>query len=131
MAKILIVEDSEQLGEMLVERLQRRGHAVLLATNKDDALSSAKASQPDVILLEQQLRGADDWATARALKYDDHTREIPIIALLASNLEEAGALARQNGCQELHAKPIDFVRLLQQIDAVTAPEPAAPGNEEP
>lgn len=117
MTKILVVSDNEQLGRMLVERLERRGRAVILADEAGDALTSAKASQPDVILLDTPLRGDDDWATARAFKFDDHTREIPLIGLMANNAEDARALAIQNGCDELHAKPIDFARLLHQIDA--------------
>jgi DNA-binding response OmpR family regulator len=125
MAKILVVEDNEQLGEMLVERLGRRGHVVLLVSEKDAALSSAKASSPDVILLDAQLRGGDVWAIAHALKGDDHTREIPILALMAENSEEAQGLARQAGAHDLHVKPIDFVRLLQQINAAAPAADAA------
>jgi two-component system phosphate regulon response regulator PhoB len=129
MAKILIVEDNEQLGEMLVDRLSRRGHIALLVAEKDPAFASAKASSPDVILLESQLRGGDVWAFAHRLKGDDHTREIPIIALMGENSEETQGLARQAGAAELHVKPIDFVRLLQQINAV-APDPEAAVSQE-
>ena len=123
LAKILVVEDNEQLGALLVERLERRGHSLLRAADAAAAFAAAKASQPDVILLDQQLRGQEDWAVARALKYDDHTRAIPIIALMGANSDEARDAARQAGCDEFHPKPLDFGRLLQQIDAVTpAPE---------
>lgn len=130
MAKILLVEDNEQLGAMLVERLERRGHTVLLATDRASAFSSAKSSQPDVILLEAQLRGDEDWAAARALKYDDHTRAIPIIALMGSNSDEARDAALQNGCKELHGKPVDFARLVQQIDAVAPEQPVQPAPDD-
>jgi DNA-binding response OmpR family regulator len=118
-AKILVVEDNEQLAAMLVERLERRGHSVLLAAKAEAAFASAKASEPDVIILEQQLRGQEDWAIAKALKFDDHTRAIPIIALMGANSEEARDAAMQSGCDALHAKPIDFGRLVQQIEAET------------
>jgi DNA-binding response OmpR family regulator len=128
-AKILVVEDNEQLGEMLVERLERRGHQALLATENDAALSSAKAARPEVILLEAQLRGGEEWATARALKFDDHTREIPIIGLMTNNSDEARDLARHSGCLDVHYKPVDFGKLLSQIEAA-APTPAAPSEAE-
>ena len=128
MAKILIVEDNEQLGQMLVERLGRRGHIALLVPEKDAAFASAKASAPDLILLDSQLRGGDVWAFAHALKGDDHTREIPILALMAENSDEAQGLARQAGAHDLHIKPIDFVRLLQQINVIAPDEaPASDG----
>jgi CheY-like chemotaxis protein len=117
----LIVEDNSELGELLVGRLKRRGHFVLLAAEPAEAIAGAKASRPEVILLESQLRGDADWSTARALKFDELTRDIPVIALLANNSKEARALARQNGCDALHPKPIDFGLLLRQIDAATHP----------
>ena len=126
MAKILVVEDSAQLGEMLKERLERRGHVILVAEDRETAFACAKAAQPDVILLDSQLRGEEEWETARTLKYDDHTRAIPIIALMENNSEEARSQALQNGAQELHGKPIDFGLLLQQIEAAcgtAAPDP--------
>lgn len=117
MAKILIVEDNAELGDLLAERLKRRGHLVLLAAEPDEAIAVAKASQPDIILLQSQLRGDPDWSTARALKFDELTRDIFVIALMTNNSDEAQALARQNGCDELHPKPVDFDRLLHQIRA--------------
>lgn len=128
MTKILVVEDNEQLGEMLVERLERRGHQTLLATENDAALSSAKAAQPEVILVEAQLRGGEEWATARALKYDDHTREIPVIGLMTNNSDEAREAALHNGCLDVHYKPVDFGKLLAQIEAA-APTPATPSDD--
>ena len=126
MTKILIVEDNAELGELLAERLKRRGHVVLLAAEPAEAIAGAKASRPGVILLESQLRGDADWSTARALKFDELTRDIPVIALMDNSSEEARALARQNGCDELHAKPVDFARLLQQIDAAAGDGEEAP-----
>lgn len=117
MAKILVVEDNEQLSEMLAQRLERRGHVVILAQERDAAVSTAKAAQPALILLASQLRGEQDWSTARALKHDDHTRAIPVIVLMANNSEEERSSAMQNGAFELHAKPVDIARLMQQIGA--------------
>ena len=117
MAKILVIEDNEQLSETLSQRLERRGHVVILSRERDTAVSIAKAAQPALILLDSQLRGEQDWSTARALKHDDHTRAIPVIVLMANNSEEERSSAMQNGAFELHAKPVDIARLMQQIGA--------------
>ena len=67
--KILIVEDNEPLGALLAQRLEKRGHQVSVTAEAADAHASAKAFQPDLILLEAQLRGGEDWAAARRLKF--------------------------------------------------------------
>ncbi len=77
--KILIIEDNAPLADLLVRRLEKRGHQVVLAEEAKEAQESAKAFHPDVVILEAQLRGGEDWAAARSLKFDDHTRDIPIV----------------------------------------------------
>ena len=59
------------------------------------------------------------------------THDIPIIALMANNSDEARDAALQSGCDELHGKPVDFGRLLQQIGAaVEAARPQAGPDDE-
>lgn len=119
--KILIVEDNEQLGALLARRLEKRGHQAIVAKEVDEAQASAKAFHPELVIMEAQLRGGDDWAAARRLKFDDQTHDIPILGLVANPSEAARALAMQNGCAALHGKPIDFPNLLRLIKTTAAP----------
>ena len=121
--KILIVEDNETLGALLARRLEKRGHQVIVADEAGEAQSSAKAFQPDIVILEAQLRGGEDWAAARRLKFDEQTHDIPIVGLVANASEAARALAMQNGCAELHGKPVDFPKLLRLVMAIATPDP--------
>jgi DNA-binding response OmpR family regulator len=119
--KILIVEDNEPLGALLARRLEKRGHQAIVAKEAGEAQASAKAFHPDIVILEAQLRGGEDWAAARRLKFDDQTHAIPILGLVANASEAARALAVQNGCAALHGKPVDFPRLLRLIESTAAP----------
>jgi len=119
--KILIVEDNEPLGALLVRRLEKRGHQVIACADALEAQTSAKAFHPDIVLLEAQLRGGEDWAAARRLKFDDQTHEIPILGLVANASEAARALAVQNGCSDILGKPVDFPKLLRLIETTAAP----------
>jgi len=118
--KILIVEDNEPLGALLARRLEKRGHQVVVTADAREAQSSARAFQPEIVLLEAQLRGGEDWAAAQRLKSDEHTRDIPILGLVANASDAARALALQNGCAELSGKPVDFPKLLRLIEATAA-----------
>ncbi|HMT13328.1 MAG TPA: response regulator [Aestuariivirga sp.] len=117
MAKILLVEDSEQIWDFLSRRLERRGHTVVLAHDGEQGVNNAKAALPEVILLDMNLPVMDGWMVARALKSDDITRQIPIIALTAHAMAGDREKALQAGCDDYHPKPIDFAKLLTQIDA--------------
>jgi CheY-like chemotaxis protein len=120
MAKILLVEDSEQIWDFLSRRLERRGHGVVLAHDGEQAVNSAKAAAPDIILLDMNLPVMDGWTAARAIKADPQTQKIPIIALTAHAMAGDREKTIQAGCDDYHPKPIDFTKLLEQIDALLA-----------
>ncbi len=117
MAKLLLVEDTEEIWDFLSRRLQRRGHEVVLAHDGQAGVSTAREAQPAVILLDMNLPVMDGWTAARTLKDDPATKGIPIIALTAHALAGDREKALAAGCNDYHPKPVDFSKLLAQIDA--------------
>ena len=117
MAKLLLVEDTEEIWDFLSRRLQRRGHEVVLAHDGQAGVSTAREARPEVILLDMNLPVMDGWTAARTLKEDAATKDIPIIALTAHALAGDRERAMAAGCDDYHPKPVDFSKLLAQIDA--------------
>ncbi len=115
--RILLVEDHEEIWDFLSRRLRRRGYDVVLAHDGEAGVTQARSAQPDVILLDMNLPVLDGWSTARTLKASAETRAIPIIALTAHAMTGDRDKAIQAGCDDYHAKPIDFPKLLGQIGA--------------
>jgi two-component system, cell cycle response regulator DivK len=118
MVKILLVEDSDQISDFLSRRLERRGHQVMLAQDGEMGVASAKVGAPDIILLDMNLPIMDGWTAAQALKADPQTQKTPIIALTAHAMAGDREKTLQAGCDDYHPKPIDFSKLLEQIDAL-------------
>jgi len=114
---ILLVEDHEELWDFLSRRLKRRGFEVELAHDGQEGVDKAKAVQPDVILLDMNLPVMDGWTAARMLREDAATKRIPIIALTAHAMSGDRGRVLEAGCDDYHPKPVDFSRLLSQIDA--------------
>ncbi|MFC0340523.1 response regulator [Paracoccus niistensis] len=117
MAKLLLVEDTPEIWDFLSRRLKRREHDVVLAHDGQAGLDMARAEHPQVILLDMNLPVMDGWTVARQLKDDPATAAIPIIALTAHALAGDREKALAAGCDDYHPKPIDFSKLLTQIDA--------------
>ena len=115
MARILLVEDHEEIWDFLSRRLKRRGHEVVVAHDGQAGVHQARADQPDVILLDMNLPVIDGWSVARTLKSGTDTRAIPIIALTAHAMSGDRDKAIQAGCDDYHPKPVDFSKLLSQI----------------
>lgn len=116
MTKILLVEDHEELWDFLSRRLRRRGFEVVLAHDGQQALDQVAAESPDIVLLDMNLPVMDGWTVARTLRAQDATRTLPLIALTAHAMAGDDNRAFAAGCNAYHPKPVDFAKLLTQID---------------
>jgi CheY-like chemotaxis protein len=125
MTKILLVEDNEMNRDMLSRRLERKGYAVAMALDGEQALTMAVSENPALILMDMSLPVMDGWEATRRLKAAPGTKAIPIIALTAHAMASDEARAREAGCDDFDTKPIDFVRLLGKIEARLVAPPMA------
>lgn len=118
MPKILMIEDNEQNRDALSRRLQRHGYDVITAIDGRQGITMAQAEIPDLILMDLNLPDVDGWEATRILKEAPETRAIPIMAMTAHAIAGDEERALQAGCDDYHAKPVEFQRLLTQIEAL-------------
>ena len=116
MAKILIIEDTENNRVLLTRRLKPKGHDIVTAEDAESGLAMALAEKPALILMDVGLPGMDGWTATRTLKADLALKSIPVIALTAHAMEGDRQKALEAGCDDYETKPIDFVRLFEKID---------------
>jgi CheY-like chemotaxis protein len=123
--KLLLAEDDEFSRDMLVRRLERQGFEMIAAADGREALLAARQHHPDLIIMDLDMPILDGRGAMRALKSDPHTFKIPIIVLTAhaDPADVAEALAHDCACYE--TKPIVLRRLLERIQEVLGPAPAA------
>src|SRR5260221_12589336 len=67
---VLIANDQEWASRAIESILGPAGYAVLRAYTAQDALSRARSSQPDVVVLDARLPGMDGLAVCRTLRSD-------------------------------------------------------------
>ncbi len=125
MTKLLLVEDHEELWDFLSRRLRKRGFEVVLAHDGKQALDQVAAQSPDLVLLDMDLPIMDGWTVARTLR--ERSDATPIIALTAHAMSGDKEKAIAAGCDDYHAKPVDFSRLLNQVDEVLLKREEAEG----
>ena len=118
MTKLLLVEDNEMNRDMLSRRLERKGYAVTIANNGQQAVDMAAANAPALILMDMSLPVLDGWEATRRIKANDATRMIPIIALTAHAMQGDEQKAKDAGCDHYHIKPVELPRLLGKIEAL-------------
>jgi CheY-like chemotaxis protein len=118
MPKILLIEDNEQHRDALSRRLQRQGYTVVIAVDGKEGITMAQSALPNVILMDLNLPEVDGWEATRRLKAAPETQMIPVIALTAHAIDGDRERAIEAGCDDYHAKPVDFPQLLNQIETL-------------
>jgi two-component system cell cycle response regulator DivK len=118
MPRILMVEDNEENRDALSRRLQRRGFEVLMAFDGLQGVAMAKAEKPDLILMDMNMPELDGWEATRQIKADPATAALPVIGLTAHAMTGDRERAIAAGCTDYHTKPVEFPRLLGQIEAI-------------
>ncbi len=117
MIKILLVEDNEMNRDMLSRRLERKGYAVAIAVDGQQAVDMAASESPAVILMDMSLPIIDGWEATRRIKANAATKGIPIIALTAHAMQGDEQKAKEAGCDDFDTKPVELPRLLEKIEA--------------
>jgi CheY-like chemotaxis protein len=122
---VLIVEDNEASRDALARRLERRQYTVLQAVDGLEAVRIARASRPDLILMDLGLPGIDGWEATAQLKQSDETRHIPIIILSAHAMTSVRDHALAAGGDDFDTKPVQFARLLAKMELMLAKKSVA------
>jgi CheY-like chemotaxis protein/two-component sensor histidine kinase len=93
--RVLVVDDNHDAADTVAMVLRMDGHSVETAHDGPQALASAGAYQPDVVVLDIGLPGLDGYEVARRLRQTPHSRDALLIALTGygQKNDEAQALA--------------------------------------
>nr|AYM53897.1 response regulator [Corallococcus coralloides] len=103
--RVLVVDDYEDNRELYSMYLEMQGFEVQTAENGAEALERARASNPDVILMDLSLPVMSGWDAIRELKADPRTGAIPVIALTGHAMATHIERAREVGADDFAAKP--------------------------
>ncbi|MEE9368712.1 MAG: response regulator [Pontiella sp.] len=115
--KILVIEDEAPIQELLRFNLERKKYQVKVVDSGEEALSIASQFQPNLILLDIMLPGADGLEICKQLKAESRTENIPIIMLTALCEEADIVTGLELGADDYITKPFSPHVLLARIKA--------------
>jgi CheY-like chemotaxis protein len=118
---ILVVDDSADNVAMLSLDLQQEGYRVVTATNGEEAISVACATQPNLILMDISMPRLDGLGATRRIRENDELHDVPVIAITAFGTEGFQRAAYDVGVSGYLTKPIDFQRMHQLVRRLLAP----------
>ena len=116
--RILVVDDEPGVTRSLKLNLESSGGYDVLGENRaTNALSTARAFRPDLILLDVIMPDMDGGEVAARLRADPLLRDTPLIFLTAivSNKETDGH-EMLSGKETFLAKPVDIGELKKTVE---------------
>ena len=124
--KVLIIDDNPKIVEVTRMRLMASGYNVVTATGGQDGLRLAKATQPDLVLLDLMMPDMDGGDVGQMFREDPRLRTIPIVYFSA--LIESKEADRHNATEALDHVFLSKTASAAELLAVIARELSAKGN---
>jgi DNA-binding response OmpR family regulator len=115
MSRILVVDDEPAVTDLVAYNLRKANYDVLVAADGREALRVARASRPDLILLDLMLPEVDGLEVCRELR---KTSNVPIIMVTARGEEIDRVVVLELGADDYVCKPFGVRELLSRIKAV-------------
>jgi PAS domain S-box-containing protein len=112
--KVLIVEDSVDAAESLALLLTLDGHTPRTVNDGINAVPCALEFQPDVVLLDIGLPGADGYTVAQRIRSLAELREVMLVAMTGYGQEKDRELSRTAGFNHHLVKPVE-AELLREL----------------
>ena len=116
MPTILIVDDEEDIRELIsVSLMREEDYKLLEAVNGLEALQLARATRPDLIILDLMLPEMDGLTVYKNLREDARTNSIPVIMLTARGRLEEKIMGLGLGADDYMAKPFSPKELMLRV----------------
>lgn len=112
--QILVCDDEVHLREMVAEYLGERGYTVTEAGNGVELKAALQTGEPDLIILDVNMPGADGLTVLRELRVDSN---VPVIMLTAASEVIDRVVGLEMGADDYVGKPVDLRELEARIKA--------------
>lgn len=119
--RILIVDDDPATVAFMQLAFESDGMAVQTATGVEEALRSALADTPDVVLSDLTFRGegddtSDGFALVKQLRDRPETAHIGVLAVSGADHPDVLRAAKAQGFDGFVAKPVDVASLISHVN---------------
>ena len=124
--RILLVDDTPDLVQVVSRRLESWGFEVLTAATGEEGLRMAQQTRPDLVLLDIMMPKMKGREVCARLKADPETKSIPVIFLTALGLADHVKAGMDLGADDYIVKPFEPAELKERISIVlsrTGPPP--------
>jgi len=112
---LLLVEDNARTREQILEMLSKSAYKVTVATDGLDGLDTAKHQRFDAVLIDHKMPLMDGLKLIQNLREHEDYERAPLILMTTSDPKSVEFRAQQAGADVVLGKPLDEMRLQQEI----------------
>ncbi len=112
---VLVVEDEASIASFVSLYLKNAGYDVHVAPNGEEALSTAEATQPVLIVLDLMLPDIDGIEVCRRLR---RTSDVPILMLTARDEDVDKIIGLEVGADDYLTKPFNPRELVARVKSI-------------
>jgi DNA-binding response OmpR family regulator len=120
MARIIIADDDEIVGEIACEVLIAGGHAAGTLPDGKDALNAIRAKRPDLVILDCNMPGLSGLLVLRELRNSVEFYDLPVLLLTGRTGGKDVDLGYFEGADDYMTKPFEPAELLFRVDELLA-----------
>src|SRR5919199_430270 len=117
MAKVLIVEDDEVIGQSMATHLAAAGCDPVRVGRGEQGLARLRYEHPDVVVLDLMLPGVDGWKLIETAR--DEGIGTPILVVSARGTEHDRVHALEIGADDYLVKPFSMTELVARVKAAS------------
>ena len=114
-ARILVVDDEDDIIELISSHLKKEGFAVTTVSTGEDALEVVRTKTPDLIVLDLMLPGIQGLEVCRHIRSNPDYTDMPILILSAKGGEVDRILGLEMGADDYMTKPFSVRELVSRI----------------
>ena len=118
--KILAIDDSRTIREMLRMALGNAGFDVHLANDGQEGLEVLATVDPDVVITDINMPRLDGFGVIEAIRGGGTGRPLPILVLTTESAQDLKDRARNAGATGWIVKPFDDAKLISAIRRIAA-----------
>lgn len=116
MARIIIAEDDEIVGDIARDALIAAGHATAVLTSGQEALRVITARLPDLVILDCNMPDLNGLLVLREMRNSPALCDTPVLILTGRQSERDVELAMYQGANDYMKKPFDPNELVFRVE---------------
>ena len=113
--RVLVADDDPSTRRLIDLALQEAGYDCVLAADGKAALEQARATRPDLVVLDVAMPFLSGDEVQRELRRDRRTRYIPVVFITAKRTTAELTARFRNGADDFVSKPFDIDELVARI----------------